>query len=899
MNGNGRRLVLCSLLFLGALALVATWTPGQSGRQAPSPLESVDVRLHSESTDGGTLAVRVHYPSPGNERYPNGAPVVVWIQGGFDVNGINHGLPSEADDLVCVTFVYPGGEDPWSGLKSDGVYDYRGERCIAALRDVILYAAGHAEDADGLTIAEVVPVPVLHDNIGMIGESNGGNILTAVAALHGESLVGSLRYVIQWETPVSSQIATRDMGRVWLKPGTGQGDYWNPRYEGYDPLVFPIDYDDLIYDSTQNIYPVCHDGTGDGLYTTIPDPHRDVLLPDLDGDGVCSLDEDFPLDTYPVDASRVTYSRPVMAALAAQGTYGTARPANLVSPEEADAYWDLRESVRLTGDAMANIPDLEAMVLCNVRDHVQALPDKPHVRQAFDSWDRLGAWVKINPSPAHLLAIDPSLSRFPLPDLPVGETPSDWTDLLAYAIPVNVPKPIYQLAGIYEMADRVYNASPVEPDGATAEPGSASPGEGGPRPGEDAIITFVVSDGIGRIAVAVRGPDRPRFADGAPVIVNVSGFFTSSSGFSYELDPDALGAVYVTYLWPGKTDPRSGVSSDGDFDYGGPICLQALRDVIRFATGEIADTEGRTLDDYVNVPVLLDVAGLYAFSHSGIAATNVLALHGEDLNGVRFFVGRENPTTDALYPLEPGHWDDDTGRPIHNPFYNPAGYTTTAIDIDYSSVYWLVDDEHPEGRPAFAIDGGTDYICSFKHPQMWGKDYWSTGLLQALLDNGALTRETWPEALATPEEAKVNWPFRTTVDNYARLGDVLPDFKVMLIFASDDHVQTAIDKPHVHHAYDGFHEAAQLWCRLNPDRVYVEALTGSASGGAVPDNPANREPATWMVIRSWGYRNAHPANLNVLVPLASVAEMLDRTYHGIWDADLDSILTEHEAGGVP
>jgi len=410
----------------------------------------------------------------------------------------------------------------------------------------------------------------------------------------------------------------------------------------------------------------------------------------------------------------------------------------------------------------------------------------------------------------------------------------------------------------------------------------------------ETTITHVLSEGIGPIAVCVRAPAAPRYPDGAPVVVNVSGFFTGSTGFKYELDPDALGAVYVTYLWPGKVDPRTGAASGGTFDYGGPDCLRALRDVVRFATGESTDVDGRSLDELVDVPVLDDVAGLYAFSHSGIAATNALALHGEELGRVRFFVGRENPTIDALYPLEAGHWDDATGQPIHNPFYDPAGYTPTSIAIDYSTVTWSA--EH--GRPAFRDDREKiAYLCSAKHPRMWGKDYWSTDLLRALLDNDALTRATWPETLATPEEASAHWPFRTTVGNYARLGDVLPDLNVMLVFADDDHVQTAIDKPHIHHAYDGFHETAGLWCRLNPDRAYVAAFAGT-DVGAIPDNPANHEPASWMTIRSWGYRPPKGINLNVLVPLAAVAEMLDRAFYSVWDEDLDAVLGVRAVSGA-
>jgi len=312
--------------------------------------------------------------------------------------------------------------------------------------------------------------------------------------------------------------------------------------------------------------------------------------------------------------------------------------------------------------------------------------------------------------------------------------------------------------------------------------------------------------------------------------------------------------------------------------------LAALRDVIRFATGVSANVSGQYLHNLVDVTPLYDVSGLYAFSHSGIAATNVLALHGEELSRVAFFVGRENPTIDATYPLEPGYWADD-GKAIFNPFYDPAGYTPTTIDINYSTAYW----NEEEGLPAFRVDGGRDFLCSSKHPKMWDKDYWSTDLLQALLDNGSLTRETWPETLATPEEAAANWPYRTTVSNYLRLADVLPDLKVMLVFASDDHVQVAIDKPHIHQAYNGFHEIAGLWCRLNPDRSYVEAFFGTGTGAAIPDNAANVEPSTWAASRTWGYRTP-PASLNKLVPLAAIAEMCDRTVTSNWANDLPAIL---------
>ncbi len=47
-----------------------------------------------------------------------------------------------------------------------------------------------------------------------------------------------------------------------------------------------------------------------------------------------------------------------------------------------------------------------------------------------------------------------------------------------------------------------------------------------------------------------------------------------------------------------------------------------------------------------------------------------------------------------------------------------------------------------------------------------------------------------------------------------------------------------------------------------------QAKVGRATGSAIPGNPANREPATWMVIRSWAYLASQTArfNTNVFVP---------------------------------
>jgi hypothetical protein len=171
---------------------------------------------------------------------------------------------------------------------------------------------------------------------------------------------------------------------------------------------------------------------------------------------------------------------------------------------------------------------------------------------------------------------------------------------------------------------------------------------------------------------------------------------------------------------------------------------------------------------------------------------------------------------------------------------------------------------------------------------MWGKWYYSRGLTQALLDNGALTLEDWPDHLATPAETQAAWPDRTTVDNYPKLAPMAPNLKVMLVFAALDHVQAALDKPHIHQAYDGFRGEAGLWVRMNPDRVYVEQVKGSGPFGDYPDNAANTEPVDWTDARPWGFRNE--LWTRKVVWLAAVAEMADRVQTDDWSPNLDQAL---------
>ena len=57
-----------------------------------------DLPSISTGTPSGTLALRVDYPTV--PRYADGAPVIVWVHGGYEEGRLQLELPAAADDYV-------------------------------------------------------------------------------------------------------------------------------------------------------------------------------------------------------------------------------------------------------------------------------------------------------------------------------------------------------------------------------------------------------------------------------------------------------------------------------------------------------------------------------------------------------------------------------------------------------------------------------------------------------------------------------------------------------------------------------------------------------------------------------------------------------------------------------
>ncbi len=400
----------------------------------------------------------------------------------------------------------------------------------------------------------------------------------------------------------------------------------------------------------------------------------------------------------------------------------------------------------------------------------------------------------------------------------------------------------------------------------------------------DTVVVYVASEGIGKIAVRLHLPKVARYPAGAPIVMEIPTFFTPDpKAFCASNEAWRAGFIQVAPLLPGMSDAATGAKSDGSIDYGGELSIQALADVLRYLAGELRDSDGWLMADRLPFAALHDELGLYAFSHPGIGAVNVLALHKADLAAVKWFVGRENPTTDAVSAMEVGYFDD-ANTPVPNPAYTyPASYDATELDLDYSKARWN------GSHPYFDFDGsGTvtagDHVLGNKIPSMYGKQIYSARLTTALRTNG-LTAGSWPATLTTPEDAATLWAYRQSVTRYPLLTGM--DLHVMLVFSVRDHVQILADKPHIHQAWDGF-RAAGLWTRLNPDRAYGKAVLATTD---FPDVAANSPPSDWANAGQAGL--AAGPGVNQAAALAGIAEMADRSRADRWDTNLDAVLTTY------
>src|SRR5580658_5860230 len=160
-----------------------------------------------------------------------------------------------------------------------------------------------------------------------------------------------------------------------------------------------------------------------------------------------------------------------------------------------------------------------------------------------------------------------------------------------------------------EMQDAIIKAPPMAPEDSVScyLPSESAPGRG--------------------LAINVIFPTRPRYPDGAPVVVVAPGG-SGPDGLSFEMHAAQMGLVEVRFAFPGGSKGK--FTSSGIYDYRGVECQKALRDVILFAHGRMLDKDGRKISDLVPIKISSDNVGLVGWSNGGNVALVTMAKYANE-----------------------------------------------------------------------------------------------------------------------------------------------------------------------------------------------------------------------------------------------------------------------------
>jgi hypothetical protein len=343
------------------------------------------------------LAARVFVPA---EPRFEPVPVVVVVPGGVGRGQLGDGATAtyEADGIVTIAFVMPD--------------DDRGDDSARAVVDVLRFVAGTTTamvDGRERTLEDIVRADVDETNLGLFGQSNGGNLAVVALADHGSD-GPRVAWYASYETPVMAQFVTHEVAGT--EPHGGNPDVFdNPAYVAHSCTPEGCDVDESLgrLDASRPV-PVSETGDSGG------DQRSTVCFREGEGcpDGAFDLSPRV-LTAFPELGRTVSVlSIPLSTALEARYGGPDGLHANgLASADEAAAFWAARDPV-MTGrfrTVIAGNPDLRVLVVALTTDHSMRASDHADVAVQYAAWQDAGAaWLRLDPDCAYLAA-DPCVEN--------------------------------------------------------------------------------------------------------------------------------------------------------------------------------------------------------------------------------------------------------------------------------------------------------------------------------------------------------------------------------------------------------------------------------------------------------------------------------------------------------
>lgn len=405
-------------------------------------------------------------------------------------------------------------------------------------------------------------------------------------------------------------------------------------------------------------------------------------------------------------------------------------------------------------------------------------------------------------------------------------------------------------------------------------------------------IPSIAGDTTG-IALLIHYPDSARYDTcGAPVAIVIAGG-KGSTGIivSYPAVISNYGFIEVFFDFPGGgVFP---IESGGTYDLRGPNCVEALKDVVKFCSGEIADNDGKYLSELIPVIPNYDNVGLVGGSNGGNIAIVTAGKYGDQLQGLKWIANWETPVGDGNILTDMGAVHLGTGNPTHNIAYNDTTgifdysklkYCDTLYfnyDVNFDTLAGFYFDNNNDGQPNDSTDFKLEPICF--GIGLNERAFYSQKIIQLGYSMGIIPFPK-PFYIPTFQEAKDFWKWRNSENWIDSVVLKRPDLLFTVTAKNHDHYINAPDHPGILFQYNNFISSGLNFVRLNPDKSYMEYVLDSVYPG-LPDNPCFA-PFDHLTIRNAMVPDSIDQKL---LYAAAACELADRSIREDFRWQLDSV----------
>jgi hypothetical protein len=365
---------------------------------------------------------------------------------------------------------------------------------------------------------------------------------------------------------------------------------------------------------------------------------------------------------------------------------------------------------------------------------------------------------------------------------------------------------------------------------------------------EQSVSTFVPSDaapGAG-LAVNVIYPQKPRYPEGAPVVVVAPGG-TKASGLDFSMHAAQSGFAEVRFAFPG-----GGIGhfvSSGIYDARGAQSQQALHDVLLFAAGRLSDQKGRTINDLVPVKLSNSHVGMVGWSNGGNIAIITMSNFNNDLKFVDWLAFYESPVGQLFMPAVLGGGNDA----FVNRHYRQGSCATGDCLVDFRKLWWQTGGSKEPGAHKkigepeipgilfFDENGNKQFDESSEYALSYATDIALEKQIYAPLVTRAIIRLKIPidhfVKVADVRESEAYFQERDGSLYIEELVKNYPNLLITMFGSVLDHWQRQPDHPHISFLYNALLANKVHWLRLNPEPHYVGVLADMN-----PNNFVNNKP---------------------------------------------------------